>query len=624
MKNTVIETTGRKMLFRWAGWFSLFNFLLILVLIGRYLKYTNGVEGPLQYFYVFTALLGHVSSLVLLPFLLIFLPVIILYPKPRLLEITGVVAATLGCVIILIDFGVYSQYRFHLNGMVLDFIVNGGTEIFDLSWYTYAFGTIAIIGVFILQIVFAILSRKLSVKTFQVKFRNKLIFLIVLLIFSSNLIHAWADAAYYRPITTMTRHLPLYRPITAKRFMAKHGFVNLDENWKLNKLSDRKMKNSSINYPLSELKFGENAKSMNIVFIVIDSWRFDMLNDSVTPNIASFVKDNPVMDFKNHTSGGCGTRTGIFSMFYGLFGSYWISMETEQIGPVFIDELINRDYQMGIFASAKLTSPAFNQTVFNSVEDLRLNSDGENGWERDIDIVNDWDDWFSKRGGDKPFFSFLFFDAAHAYTFPPDYERPFSPMLERVDFHKLNNDYDPLPFFNRYKTSLHFIDSLIGNVIKRLTIEKVLDNTVIVITSDHGQEFNDNKKNYWGHGSNFTKYQIKVPLVIYWPGKDERTFSQLTNHVDLAPTFLSDLFQCQNPILDYSNGRSLFNKNERQWMFSGGGLSTQAIVEPDRITELFNTGGYEIFTPDYSVMKGAKLNPLVVKESIMEKTRFFK
>lgn len=624
MKNTAIETISRKMLFRWVGWFSLFNFLLFLILIGRYLKYTNGVEGALQYFYVFTALPGHVSCLVILPFLLLFLPVILIYPKRGLLEITGVIVAALGCVVTLIDFGVYSQYRFHLNGMVLDFIVNGGKEIFDLSWYTYAFGVISIIGVIILQIVFAIFSRKLSEKIFQVNFRNKLIFIVFLLILSSNLIHAWADASYYRPITTMTRHLPLYKPITAKRFMEKHGFVNLDENWKLNKLSEKKIKNSSLNYPLSELKFRQNTEPINIVFITIDSWRFDMLDKRVTPNISAFMQQQPVMNFQNHTSGGCGTRTGIFSMFYGLFASYWISMETEQLGPVFIQELINRDYQMGVFASAKLTTPAFNQTVFSVVDDLRLNSDGDNGWERDLDIVNDWDNWFSKRDKDKPFFSFLFFDAAHAYTFPPDYERPFSPMLERVDFHKLNNDYNPLPFVNRYKTSLHYIDSLVGKVVERLTEEKTLEKTIIVITSDHGQEFNENKKNFWGHASNFTKYQINVPLVIYWPGKGTKTYSHLTNHVDLAPTLLSELFKCQNPMSDYSNGRSLFDANERPWMFSGGGLSTQAIVEADRITELFNTGGYEIFTPDYSVMKGAKLNPVAVKESIIEKTRFFK
>ncbi len=404
----------------------------------------------------------------------------------------------------------------------------------------------------------------------------------------------------------------------------KHGFVNLDENWQLNKLSDRKIKNASTNYPLSRLEFESDIEPLNIVFIVIDAWRFDMLNEKITPNINQFIREFPVLSFEDHTSGGNGTRTGIFSMFYGVFGSYWLLMETEQIGPVFIDELLNRDYQMGIFASAKLTSPAFNQTVFSNVENLRLHSDGDNAWERDLDIVNDWESWLQNRDGGKPFFNFFFFDSAHAYAVPPNYERPFTPILEMVDYHKLDNDYNPLPFFNRYKTSLHYVDSLVGKVLSRLTKENILANTMVVITGDHGQEFNENKKNYWGHGSNFTKYQINVPLIIYWPGKEQAVYTHRTNHVDLAPTIITDLLKCKNQLSDHSNGRNLFDPNERKWIFSGGGLSSQAIIEKESITELFNTGGYEIYAQDYSVIKGAKLNPETVKDSILEKRRFYK
>jgi hypothetical protein len=40
------------------------------------------------------------------------------------------------------------------------------------------------------------------------------------------------------------------------------------------------------------------------------------------------------------------------------------------------------------------------------------------------------------------------------------------------------------------------------------------DNTIVIITADHGQEFNENKLNFWGHNGNFTKYQTQVPLII--------------------------------------------------------------------------------------------------------------
>ena len=396
MENESQQKVNRNLLFRWVGWFSLLNF---------------------------------------------FLPLILIIPKQIVLRTAGVCVAILGVMALLVDFEIYSQYRFHLNGMVFDFIIYGGGEIFDFSRATYTFVLLLVLAVALLEILFSSFAWKFSQKNLRFKIRNKLIFVVLALLIASNLIHAWADASYYRPITTMTRNLPLLRQATAKRFMEKHGFVNLDENWKLNKLSGQKVKNTSINYPLAKLEFESGSEPLNIVFIVIDSWRFDMLDENVTPNINLFMQQLPVLEFEHHTSGGNGTRTGIFSMFYGIFGSYWLMMENEQKGPVLIRELLNKNYQMGIFASSKLTSPAFNQTVFSDVENLRLRSDGDNAWERDLD-----------------------------------------------------SDYDPLPFINRYKTSLHFIDSLVGKVLSRLAKEKLLERTMIVITGDHAQEFNENGK----------------------------------------------------------------------------------------------------------------------------------
>ena len=50
------------------------------------------------------------------------------------------------------------------------------------------------------------------------------------------------------------------------------------------------------------------------------------------------------------------------------------------------------------------------------------------------------------------------------------------------------------------------MDDLIGKVINQLKNKGLLENTIIIITGDHGQEFNDNKKGYWEHGGNFSKY----------------------------------------------------------------------------------------------------------------------
>ncbi len=63
-----------------------------------------------------------------------------------------------------------------------------------------------------------------------------------------------------------------------------------------------------------------------------------------------------------------------------------------------------------------------------------------------------------------------------------------------MSYASLNNDYDPTAFFNRYRNSLNFIDGLIGESIQTLKESGEYDITIIVLTSDHGQEFNDTKQ----------------------------------------------------------------------------------------------------------------------------------
>ena len=100
---------------------------------------------------------------------------------------------------------------------------------------------------------------------------------------------------------------------------------------------------------------------------------------------------------------------------------------------------------------------------------------------------------------------------------PDDYKKLFKPSLDEVNFLALNDNYDAEPFINLYKNSLHYIDGKVGEVLDSLTGK--LDNTIVIFTSDHGEEFNDSKLSYWGHNSNYSKYQTAVPLIIHWTNK---------------------------------------------------------------------------------------------------------
>ena len=196
--------------------------------------------------------------------------------------------------------------------------------------------------------------------------------------------------------------------------------------------------------------------------------------------------------------------------------------------------------------------------LFQHVPNLRIKTPGNTAYERDLKIKDDLiSDLPKLQKSDKPFFSFIFFDLLHAYSLPKELLNRFQPSWEYGDFSKLHNEMDPTPFWNLYRNSAYQTDKMVGEVISRLKQLGLYDNTLIMITGDHAQEYNENHKNYWGHNSNFTKYQIGVPLIIHQPNSskfkvESSKFTHRTTHLDFVPTLMHDYLGVTNPIDDYT------------------------------------------------------------------------
>ena len=127
---------------------------------------------------------------------------------------------------------------------------------------------------------------------------------------------------------------------------------------------------------------------------------------------------------------------------------------------------------------------------------------------------------------------------------------PFRPSAREVNYLRLDNETDPTPLLNRYRNSVHYVDALIGRVLDAMEQQGLLENSVIVVTGDHGQEFNDSRRNYWGHGSNFTRYQTGVPLLLYSPTLPPGVHRHRTTHFDIVPTLMRDHLGCGEAFQD--------------------------------------------------------------------------
>lgn len=481
------------------------------------------------------------------------------------------------------DTFVYPMYRTHLNLAMLQMTFLGGGRIvsFSLPMIVEIIGYLVVIST-VIALFFKAARRVSGVKIVGI------ISLVCLLGFIwANVYYAWGFVHFDTRVTTVPEKIPLARPLRMNNVFIKLGLVNRDA---INANSQKIQADGSsdMKYPLEPLTC-HGGKRYNILFLFVDTLRYDRLTANVMPNTYAFSKKN--ITFTNHYSNGNNTRHGIFSLFTGLPGSYWKKALTGSTPGILITALQDAHYNIGIFAGAPLDMPEFHKTIFSSIKGLRIDPRGDNSVESDKFAVEDFEKWQQSIKNGEPFFGFIFLDSVHAYDFPrePKYE-VFKPYWKNVNHLELSNSFDPAPYLARYKNAVRYADDQIENVLKFLEEKKLMDNTIVVISSDHGDEFNDNKLNDWSHGGNFTDPQVKVPLVIHWPGKEAGEVNYLTSHLDLVPTILPEVLGCTNPTKDYSVGQSIWEpENRRDWVYVSG-YSLDGFVEPDRIV-LINRAG---------------------------------
>ena len=153
-----------------------------------------------------------------------------------------------------------------------------------------------------------------------------------------------------------------------------------------------------------------------------------------------------------------------------------------------------------------------------------------------------------------PFLLFVNYMDAHEMYVPP---APFNTIFPGRDrslryrayramrFHVMGGDRPISPeerghFVSQYDGSIRYLDSRLARLVSQLKDLGLFENSLIVITSDHGEEFGEHT--LVGHGYSLFQNEVHVPLIIKYPHQDQpRVIGTVVSQVDVMPTVLSAL-----------------------------------------------------------------------------------
>ena len=197
-------------------------------------------------------------------------------------------------------------------------------------------------------------------------------------------------------------------------------------------------------------------------------------------------------------------------------------------------------------------------------------------------VIGSWDPTVEK---ETPFFLFLhFFDPHLNYSPPIEYARAFGDSLVdgrlgRYDYLKtyikgLHPEPPPVPeavlrgALSLYDAEIRFVDDQLRRLFVHLDSEGLLENTIIIVTSDHGEEFGEHGS-LEGHQWTLYDEVLRVPLIVVFPestpfptGGSGR-WTQLVQSLDIAPTIL-DVVGIERPAsFEGRSFRALFQNPER-------------------------------------------------------------
>ncbi|RMH19551.1 MAG: hypothetical protein D6696_10270, partial [Acidobacteria bacterium] len=297
----------------------------------------------------------------------------------------------------------------------------------------------------------------------------------------------------------------------------------------------------------------------NVVLYLIDTVRADHLGTygyprPTSPEIDRFAAGGVV--FTHAEAQSSWTRTAVLSILTGLNAQSHRVNQRDDALPAAFTTLAEHLQQAGYATLAMVTNGNVSQTFgldqgfdrFVYLQESRQRLSMHQLSDRLNDELFPLLERLAR--GEKPFFLYLHATDPHAPYTPPEPFRsrfaagvdPSLGYLERV--HAISRGELAAPegtreaFIDLYDGEIAFNDHHFGRLLDRLRALGLYDDALIVLISDHGEEFLDHGG--WEHGKTLNAEQLRVPLIVKLPGGAAagRRVSTVARQIDVLPTVL--------------------------------------------------------------------------------------
>ncbi|WP_455844755.1 LPS biosynthesis-modulating metalloenzyme YejM [Pantoea agglomerans] len=564
----------------WGHWFALFNIIFALILGSRYLLVADWPASLAGRIYAYTSWIGHFSFIVFAGYLLIIFPLTFVVMSQRLLRVLSAIIATAGLTLIMVDSAVFSRFHLHLNPVVWELVINPDQSEMARDWQLMF---ISVPLIFLVEMLFATWSWQKLRSLNRRSFGKPLAALFISAFFASHLLYIWADANFYRPITMQRANLPLSYPMTARRFLERHGLLDAQE-YQRRLVQQGDPEALSVQYPLSDITFRDGGTRHNLLVLTVDGLN-NATVEKALPSLHQFASEN--VRFTQHFSAGLQPEKGLFGLFYGISSSYMDGVLASRTPSALLNALNAQGYQFGLFSSDGFNQPLYRQALLADYSlpqaDTQPNST----------TVNQWQNWINgQKANNAPWFSWI---ALNGVTVNGDNLKARQ---------------------RSYTRQASGVDEQIKAVLQTLQDRDLLKNTVVVITAQRAVNLDSNDDN---PGNRAT---LQVPLVVHWPNTPAQTIDRLTDQQDVMTTLMQRLLHVRTNSANYSQGEDLFAaQRSHDWVASSedGKL---VVTTPTVTLVLNNNGSYSAYDAQGNKLKDHKPQLALLLQVLTEEKRF--